>query len=503
MGRIRKRYRAIVRRAVVSPPTSSPSDDDSRQEDANDNLANSFEDLDVPHMNTPTASLQLGNEPTKEGVCIDALFTQTRLYQVARPLIQLIKSNLDGLIARSYGGKSITLNSWGTERKAQFLDHVFDRIKSIYHVDNSGSSLTAMDSQMVESAAAYIAALSKDGRNFTGNEYVKQHVIEALIPENVSSVRAISRRLEVNRQLLPKLIEKRRKFNDISNSATSNSSSRETEDDLDDNALAEQEGSFSANLLPDELGFLHLFPDLDVGPDDDFYFEQDDRPPVVHEDAAPARKKKKSVNLYNDHLKPTVRKKRKDCPKYIDVVRAFGHSIFRIDTFARKKVMVPNDNGEFEMHLQHIQSKAISEAHRSFKQSEIYHDWQHENRWLRKIARQDGDGYDEIIVKPTIGLRLFFYAMCPCCKDPTQRDCADSLVVGFTHLLSGLGKIRMSDYQDKKTLIASCDCEYHSKSVNKNMWKSTSDFMTAMLCAPKVYEEFENPELSKYSTQVF
>jgi hypothetical protein len=64
--RIRKRYRAIVRRAVVSPPTSSPSDDDSRQEDANENLANSFEDLDVPQMNTPTASLQFGERAYKE-----------------------------------------------------------------------------------------------------------------------------------------------------------------------------------------------------------------------------------------------------------------------------------------------------------------------------------------------------------------------------------------------------------------------------------------------------
>ena len=64
MGRVRKRYRAIVRRAAVFLPTSSPSDDDSRQEDENDNLAINFEDLDdqlnVPHMNTPTASLQLG-----------------------------------------------------------------------------------------------------------------------------------------------------------------------------------------------------------------------------------------------------------------------------------------------------------------------------------------------------------------------------------------------------------------------------------------------------------
>jgi hypothetical protein len=87
------------------------------------------------------------------------------LYQVARPLIQTFKSNFDDLITRSYGGKSKTLNSWGTERTAQFLEHVFARIKSIYHVDSVASSSTAMDSQMIESAAAYIAALSKDGRN--------------------------------------------------------------------------------------------------------------------------------------------------------------------------------------------------------------------------------------------------------------------------------------------------------------------------------------------------
>ena len=79
-----------------------------------------------------------------------------------------------------------------SERAAQFLEHVLARIKSIYHVDSVTSSPTAIDSQMIESAAAYIAALSKDGRNFTGNEYVKLHVIEALIHENVNSMRALS-----------------------------------------------------------------------------------------------------------------------------------------------------------------------------------------------------------------------------------------------------------------------------------------------------------------------
>ena len=56
---------------------------------------------------------------------------------------------------------------------------------------------------MVESAASYIAALSKPGTNFLGNEYVKHKVIKTLLPPNIKSDRATSRRLDVNRQLLP------------------------------------------------------------------------------------------------------------------------------------------------------------------------------------------------------------------------------------------------------------------------------------------------------------
>ena len=60
----------------------------------------------------------------------------------------------------------------------------------------------------------------------------------------------------------------------------------------------------------------------------------------------------------------------------------------------------------------------------------------------------------------------------------------------------------MSDFQDKKRMIAACNCEYHARQNNKDLWKSPSDFMTAMLCAPKNHDDFENPELSKYSTKV-
>lgn len=273
------------------------------------------------------------------------------------------------------------------------------------------------------------------------------------------------------------------------------------EEVMDDSTLAEQEKDFVGDHLAEELGLLHLFSDSGIEPDDDFYYHRDDGAPVEVYDSVQV-KKKKTINMFNDHLKATVRKKRKDCPKYIEVVRTFGHSIFRLDTFARKKVMVQNDSEDFEMHLQHIQSKSINEAHKRFQQSEIYHYWRHENRWIKKVKKGNGEGVEDAIIKPSVCLRLFFYAMCPCCKDPTQRDCAGGLVVGFTHLLAGLGKIRMTDYQDKKRLIDACDCVYHPRQINKEMWKSTSDFMTAILCTPKVYDEFENPELSKYSTQV-
>ena len=138
------------------------------------------------------------------------------------------------------------------------------------------------------------------------------------------------------------------------------------------------------------------------------------QPFAANNDEEPAQKRKKTVNVFNDHLRAAIRKKRKDCPRYVKIVRAFGHSIFRPDTFARKKVMVKNESGDFEMHLQHIQSKSIQEAHKSFLQPEVYHDWQYENRWRRKIANYGLIECEEVVVQPSIGLRLFFYAMCPC-----------------------------------------------------------------------------------------
>ena len=159
--------------------------------------------------------------------------------------------------------------------------------------------------------------------------------------------------------------------------------------------------------------------------------------------------------------------------------------------------MIKNEDGTYEYHLPHIQNSSIKEAHNSFMESEIYHDWQDQNRWAKKGL--DGDEYE---ILPTICLRLFYYAICPCCKCPIQRDCADSLVVGFSHLLTGLGKIRNSELNNKKESILACDCPFHSKEGNRDMWKSANDFMLCMLCPPREFTEFQNPEISKHSLKV-
>ena len=131
--------------------------------------------------------------------------------------------------------------------------------------------------------------------------------------------------------------------------------------------------------------------------------------------------------------------------------------------------------------------------------TEAYKSWQYENRFIKKWPKVGGILFEDSIIYPQIGLSLFFYAQCPCCKDATQRDCADALAVGFTNLLKGMTKIRNSQYCDTKQSIADCQCSYHSRLLNDKICNSTRDFMSYVLCEPIEIDEFKNPELSSYS----
>ena len=414
----------------------------------------------------------------------DSLFTSSRLYAVAKPIITSLQQQISGIV-----GSGENCIMWGTNRKRQFLDHVFSRARTVFGV-NKLELNAQLDTQMVDRAATYLSALqTRNGTNFKDNDYIRLHVLEALMPSNGTSNRALAIRLGVSREILPAIISKRIQFDQITSAASDVAPSNNINSDT---ILEETASNFFGNCTAEQLGILYLFSNLGLDQNNDFFYEESDPAP-----AAPKLKDSMVVNPFHEHLKMKKRKRRKDCPLYIEVVRSYGHSVFRPDTFAKNKKMVKNEDGTYEYHMFHIQNRSIKDTHKSSIQSVIYHDWRYINRW----TKTNDDGSIEVILL-TICLRLFYYALCPCCKEPTQRDRADSMVVGFSHALVGMGKIRMSEINNRKHTIRTCECEYHSREVNKESWRSTEDFMSAMLCSPIEFDEFQNPEISQYTTKV-
>jgi hypothetical protein len=147
---------------------------------------------------------------TAIGVEIDAnvalipnnnLFGTSQLYAIANPIITGLQSKVKGLIP--------TGESWGMLRTSQLLEHVFCRTKKMFGIAKTLSTET-LDTQMIDSAVDYSAALQTNhgGTNFRDNEYVRMHVLEALMPPILKSGRALATRLKVNRNIIHDVIAK-------------------------------------------------------------------------------------------------------------------------------------------------------------------------------------------------------------------------------------------------------------------------------------------------------
>jgi hypothetical protein len=136
-----------------------------------------------------------------EGVLNDDLFTQSTLYSIAKPSIDLIFKAVNDLIMKGENGAVNARNKWGAERKRQYLEHVFRRVKLLLSVP-ADSTETSLDTSMIESAIVYLQHLQMRGTNFRDNEYVRLHVLDALMPNVIKSQRAIAIRLNVNKNLM-------------------------------------------------------------------------------------------------------------------------------------------------------------------------------------------------------------------------------------------------------------------------------------------------------------
>lgn len=90
--------------------------------------------------------------------------------------------------------------SWRILRTTQLLEHVFNRTKNLFNITKTASSET-LDTQMVDSAIEYMASLQTNhgGTNYKDNDYVRNHVLEAIMPLTLKSGRVLASRLKVNR----------------------------------------------------------------------------------------------------------------------------------------------------------------------------------------------------------------------------------------------------------------------------------------------------------------
>lgn len=151
MGRFRKRFRGIVSPAPTNqlPITSQrplvERDDDLIARDSTDRVICPPADGDIcpPADGEQTFGDQRSDvsderlsEPPKAGTHTETLFTQSRLYEATKPLIEIIKLNIENMIAKGYGGVMNRANSWSTKRKVQFIDHVFRRLKTIFNIND-------------------------------------------------------------------------------------------------------------------------------------------------------------------------------------------------------------------------------------------------------------------------------------------------------------------------------------------------------------------------------
>ena len=205
----------------------------------------------------------------REPVVINSIFSEAALYRTAKPVIDELQKVILNLMHAGYKKAINPENKWGPDRSKQFTNHVFARIETLLGVSNAEST-SDIDGSMIDSAVSYVSSLQTSGTNFTANEYVRVHILESLIVPNISN-RTLATRLGVNRKLLPDMIEKRKKFDEIA--ALKKELNTVSADTEDDQSLEQNAEDFAAGLGADQLGILHMFSAFNFDQEDDFFLK--------------------------------------------------------------------------------------------------------------------------------------------------------------------------------------------------------------------------------------
>jgi hypothetical protein len=164
MARVRshRRSKKKLNTTIVSPEGVVIAETDINYDSTDDEVEDIAERLEfstddrrkvrVPVDNIPQAVVDQALIPN------DNLLGSSQLYAIAKPIRLNLLAKVNSIVP--------TGDSWGVLRFNQLLEHVFNRTKSMFNITKISSSET-LDTQMIDSAIEYLAALQTNhgGRN--------------------------------------------------------------------------------------------------------------------------------------------------------------------------------------------------------------------------------------------------------------------------------------------------------------------------------------------------
>ena len=352
---------------------------------------------------------------------------------------------------------------------------MINKYKNCYQINNCRKVSNETNLSIVNSLRKYFTGLREYGGKFTLVGSTVESVLTAVLDVNLNNVE-IAKLLNVSTRRIVSGKVKRELFNGI---IEKEENKKRTDHPLEklqssdessiDELSTDLEEYYSYIIDSDESGW----SDYDGNNDGSEVSNND----MESEDINTSLKECKK-NIFYTVLSPKDRKIRDD-KLDLSVVRDFCHDICRLDTFASAKVHVHNYDGTYFYHQVHVKSQSIKCYYDVFRKSPEYHNWQKENMRTKKIG-----GIVSTII-PTIELRIFTNAFCPCCMNQKQRDCANHVPVNYYNALKAIANLRR--YLGISNAIKSCLCHGHQNEHYLKCHTSLSSFMNAVLCKKEEY----------------
>lgn len=331
----------------------------------------------------------------------------------------------------------------------------------------------------------YLNGLRKFGGKFAQVESTIENVISSISVEKSNSSE-MAKYLNVTRRRMVSGKKRRKIFDYIIEKEENRNKNNESIESFDYSEI----NDYSADFGEDETILQSSEDEMESEEDEDnteIENTEIEYRPLENTEIEPQRTgsgKKNKQNIFVTALTPTERKVRDD-KLDLSVVRDYCHEICRLDTFATAKTYVHNYDGTYSYHPVHVKSQSVKSYYEIFQQSTEYHNWQNEN------ARIKTKGNFERRI-PTIKLRLFTNAFCPCCMNQKQRDCANHIQINYYNALKAIANMRR--FQGISVPMRDCACPGHRNENYLQCHTSVSRFMDAVLC-PRI----EYPMLSAQS----